>query len=123
VIDDRADETDREKWRALDRIHARAREMRGGFLNKVAAIERRLALLLTEYFCTSDDGKREIFLDYVVGKMSLEQKRAVLIQILNMQPGNWDVEIWNEARLVARVFRRTSTGALGERPASSNSLS
>jgi hypothetical protein len=43
--------------------------------------------------------------------------------LLNMQPGNWDVEIWNEARLVARVFRRTSTGAQGERPVSSDSLS
>ena len=68
----------------------------------LAAIERRLALILTEYFCTADEGKRDIFLDYVVGKMSLEQKRAVLLQIGPRKSDNSPHRIHSEFILPAR---------------------
>jgi hypothetical protein len=40
-----------ENYRAADRLHERARQYRGRFLNHVAVIERTPANILTEYFC------------------------------------------------------------------------
>jgi hypothetical protein len=73
--DDRATHT------AAERLHAKAREYRGRFLNLIAVIERNLALLLTEYFCTSDSAKQEFFFDRIACKMSLEEKRTLLMEI------------------------------------------
>ena len=66
---------------SAERIHARAREYRGRFLNLVAVIERDIALLLTDYFCTSDPMKQELFFDRVACRMSLEEKRTLLLEI------------------------------------------
>ena len=50
-----------DKRKAISKIHAQAREMRGEFLNDIACIERDIALILTDYFCTSCKDKRKIF--------------------------------------------------------------
>jgi hypothetical protein len=82
-----------EKFKAARQIHERARYMRGRFLNSVAAIERDIAVLLTEYFCTSDPAKRELFFKQVVAApfFTLRIKEEVLIRIVkNDYPRYWD---------------------------------
>jgi hypothetical protein len=82
-----------EKIKAASIIHAQAREMRGRFLNRIAVIERDIALLLTEYFCTSCKDKRKIFFDHIVSKgfFSLRKKKEVLYRIVkNDYPRYWD---------------------------------
>jgi hypothetical protein len=67
--------------------------MRGRFLNSVAAIERDIAVILTEYFCTSDPAKQELFFRHVVTSPSfpLRVKKEVLIRIVkNDYPRYWD---------------------------------
>jgi hypothetical protein len=85
------DEEYRAKVRAGMRIHERARELRGRFLNLVAAIEHDIAHMLTEYFCTNDETKRVIFFDRIASAMSLNVKRDVLIEIVKRDyPRYWD---------------------------------
>ena len=85
------DEARRAKLAAAQKLHERAREIRGGFLNLVAGIERDLALILTDYFCTTDSGKREIFFGQVTRRMSLNQKREILVSIVQKDyPTFWD---------------------------------
>jgi hypothetical protein len=85
------DEAERKKASAAEKLFLRARDLRGTFLNRVAAIERDVATLLTNYFCTEDESKREIFMAKVIGKMSLEMKRVVLIEIVKKDyPRYWD---------------------------------
>lgn len=80
----------RDNFVAAEKLHARAREYRGRFLNHIAVIERDIALLLTEYFCTTDTSKQELFFGRVACKMSLEEKRNLLIEILKVDyPGYW----------------------------------
>jgi len=77
--------------RAAGRLHARAREYRGRFLNHIAVIERDIALLLTEYFCTIDPSKQELFFERIACRMSLEEKRTLLIEIVRRDyPSYWD---------------------------------
>lgn len=72
----------REKMIAAEKLHARAREYRGRFLNHIAVIERDIALLLTEYFCTEDVSKRQIFFDQIACRMTLDAKRKILVDIV-----------------------------------------
>lgn len=75
------------------KIHEKARHLRGRFLNSVAVIERELALILTDYFCTSDEEKRKLFFINVVNAhfFSLNVKRDVLIRIVKQDyPRYWD---------------------------------
>ena len=81
-----------ENFVAAGRLHARAREYRGRFLNHIAVIERDIALLLTEYFCTSDLVKQELFFERVACKMSLEEKRTLLIEVVKREHPSY----WNE---------------------------
>ena len=62
-----------ENYAAARRLHAQAREYRGRFLNHIAVIERDLALLLTEYFCSSDPATQALFFERVACRMSLEE--------------------------------------------------
>lgn len=80
-----------DRFKSAGRIHARAREFRGRFLNILAVIERDIALLLTGYFCTEDPLKQELFFDRVACHMSLEQKRKLLVEIVEQDyPRYWD---------------------------------
>ena len=60
------DDDYRAKVVACEKIHEKAIFLRGRFINTVAVIERDLALLLTDYFCTSDESKRELFYTKIV---------------------------------------------------------
>lgn len=85
------DEAQQRKYQAVRKIHEKAREFRGGFLNSVAVIERNIAKILTEYFCTGDELKRELFFNKVAEKLSLEKKKQILIEIAkNDYPKYWD---------------------------------
>lgn len=84
---------DSAKIAAAKKIHERARYMRGRFLNSVAVLEREIALILTDYFCTSDELKREIFFEDVVTAQffSLSARKDILIKIVkNDYPLYWD---------------------------------
>ena len=76
---------------AAQRLHERARYLRGRFLNSVAVIERNIAVILTEYFCTADEGKREQFFTNVAEKLSLQKKKEILIEIVKADyPRYWE---------------------------------
>ncbi len=84
-----------EKYVAARAIHARAREMRGSFLNLVACIEKRMANLLTEYFCRDCPHKKKLFFDGIVTAsfFGLRAKRNILVRILKQDyPRYWDRE-------------------------------
>lgn len=81
------------RMRACKNIHERARYLRGRFLNAVAVIERDIALILTDYFCTIDEEKRKLFFTDVVNAyfFSLNSKKEVLVKIVkNDYPRYWD---------------------------------
>lgn len=81
------------KEAAARKIHEKARYIRGQFLNSVAAIEREIALILTDYFCTLDEMKREIFFKDIVTAQffSLNSRKEVLIKIVKDDyPFYWD---------------------------------
>jgi len=72
----------RRKVIACEKLHEKARSLRGSFLNSVAVIERDIAIILTEYFCTEDECKRELFFRKVAEKLSLQKKKEILIDIV-----------------------------------------
>jgi hypothetical protein len=73
------------------KIHERARYLRGRFLNFVAVIERDIAIILTDYFCTSDSQKRELFFRQIATRfLSLKAKKEILIEIVKKDyPNYW----------------------------------
>lgn len=75
---------EKDKYQADKLIHEKARYYRGRFLNFVACIEHDIAHILTDYFCTSDSGKRKIFYDDIVTKafFSLNKKKDILMKIV-----------------------------------------
>lgn len=79
------------KVNAAQQLHESARHMRGKFLNSVAVIERNIAVILTEYFCTNDEEKRELFFVKVAEKLSLQKKKEILIDIVKTDyPRYWE---------------------------------
>ena len=70
------------KIAAAKKLHEKARYLRGRFLNSVAAIEREIAVILTEYFCTEDENKREMFFEKLAEKLSLQKKKEILMDIV-----------------------------------------
>ena len=85
------DEKNKQKVAAAQKVHEKARYLRGSFLNSVAVIERDIAVILTEYFCTEDEVKRNLFFDKVAGKFSLNKKREILIDIVKKDyPRYWE---------------------------------
>ena len=86
-----ADENTLSKRRSAEKLHEKARYMRGRFLNSVAVIERDIALILTEYFCTAGEDKRELFFSKVAEKLSLQKKKEILLEIVqNDYPRYWE---------------------------------
>lgn len=61
-----------ERVAAAKTLHEKVRQMRGRFLNHVAVIEREIAVIPTEYFCTEDDQKRQLFFERVAERLSLQ---------------------------------------------------
>jgi hypothetical protein len=62
----------------------------------VAVIEREIALILTDYFCTSDEEKRKLFFTDVVNAhfFSLNSKKEVLVKIVKSDyPRYWNENI------------------------------
>lgn len=94
---------------AAERIHERARYLRGRFLNSVAVIERKIGLILTSYFCTSDEDKQHLFFTRVIGApaFSLNSKKDVLIRIVKSDyPQYWsDNQEWLKALDKIMEFR------------------
>lgn len=85
--------TENDRQRAAEKIHEKARYLRGRFLNSVAVIERHVALILTDYFCTSDQEKRGLFFYHIVTApfFSLKNKVDVLFRIVQKDyPRYWD---------------------------------
>lgn len=79
-----------ENFRAAERLHARAREFRGRFLNSIAVIEHDAARLLTDYFCRDDAEKQHLFFERIACRMSLEEKRNLLMAIVKADyPSYW----------------------------------
>lgn len=79
------------KQRAAEKLHEKARYLRGRFLNSVAVIERDIATILTEYFCTTDEAKKELFFYKVAEKLSLQKKKEILLEIVKSDyPRYWD---------------------------------
>ena len=75
----------------IENIHKRARYLRGRFLNSLAVIERNIALILTDYFCTDDGKKRELFFTKVAERLSLQKKKNILIDIVKKDyPEYWE---------------------------------
>lgn len=84
------DEAYEQKILAAEKVHEKARYLRGRFLNSVAVIERDIAAILTEYFCTIDEAKRELFFTKVAENLSLQKKKEILIEIVKMDyPRYW----------------------------------
>ena len=84
-------EYEEKKIAAAKELHEKARYLRGRFLNYVAVIERDIAVILTEYFCTEDEAKRELFFGKVAEKLSLQNKKEILIDIVkNDYPNFWE---------------------------------
>jgi len=82
-----------EKVNAAKKIHERARYYRGRFLNSVAVIERDIAMILTDYFCTKDEEKRELFFRNIATapSFSLKTKKDILVKIVKKDyPIYWD---------------------------------
>ena len=79
------------KVAAAEKLHEKARYLRGRFLNSVACIERDIAVILTKYFCTEDENKQILFFEKVAEKFSLQKKKEILIDIVkNDYPRYWE---------------------------------
>jgi hypothetical protein len=85
------DDAYKQKRVVAEKLHEKARYLRGRFLNSVAVIERDIAAILTEYFCTTDEAKRELFFTKVAEKLSLQKKKEILIEIVKADyPRYWE---------------------------------
>ncbi len=95
---------EQEKIQAAQLIHEKARYYRGRFLNSVACVEYGIAHILTDYFCTSDPGKREIFYDDIATAafLSLSRKKDILIKIVQADYPYY----WEENREVLSAFQK-----------------
>lgn len=92
-----------EKMQTAKLIHEKARYYRGRFLNSVACIEHVIAHILTEYFCTSDPGKRKIFSEDIVTRafFSLNRKKDILMRIVQADYPLY----WEENKAVLSAFQ------------------
>jgi len=109
------DETHKNKMNAAQRLHERACYLRGRFLNSVAVIEHEIAVILTEYFCTRDESKRELFFAKVAEKLSLQKKKEILIEIVKADyPRYWEgnKEFLNSLQLIQEFRNRLAHSVL-----------
>lgn len=80
-----------QKIAAAKKLHEKARQLRGRFLNHVAVIERDVAVIITEYFCREDEEKRDLFFAKVAERLPLRTKRDILFDIVkNDYPSYWE---------------------------------
>ncbi|MBU2701707.1 hypothetical protein Ga0466249_002826 [Sporomusaceae bacterium BoRhaA] len=88
--------------RAAQEIHEKARYFRGRFLNSVAVIEREIALILTDYFCTSDQVKKELFFINIATApfLTLNNKKDILIKIVRKDYPRY----WSENEKILRYL-------------------
>ncbi|MBU1862367.1 MAG: hypothetical protein KKH94_01730 [Candidatus Omnitrophica bacterium] len=85
------DDIYQKKVHAAKKVHEKARYFRGRFLNSMACIERDIAVILTKYFCTNDETKRELFFSKVMERLSLNKKKEILIAIVKKDyPRYWE---------------------------------
>jgi hypothetical protein len=107
TIRGKADVDDDTQIAAAQRIHEKARHLRGRFLNSVAVIERDIALILTDYFCTSDPVKRELFFRYVVTSrgFALSAKKEALVAIVK---GDY-ARYWDKQKKILRTLDEIMT--------------
>ena len=82
------------------KIHEKARYLRGRFLNTLAVVERDIGLILTEYFCTNDENKQELFFEKVVERLSLQRKKEIIIEIMKHEFPFW----WDENKKLLSNF-------------------
>lgn len=109
------DEEYKKKVQAAQRLHEKARYLRGRFLNSVAVIEHDIAAILTEYFCTIDEEKRELFFNKVAGKLSLQKKKEILIEIVKADyPRYWEEnkEFLNSLQQIQEVRNKLAHSVL-----------
>jgi len=95
MADEHSDET-----KIAQKIHEKARYLRGRFLNTVAVVERDIGVILTEYFCTIGDDKRELFFEKVVERIPLRSKEDILKEIMKKEFPYW----WDENRGILSNF-------------------
>lgn len=82
---------EKQRIAAAKKLHEKARQLRGRFLNHVAVIERRMAVIITEYFCREDEEKRDMFFEKVAERLPLRTKRDILFDIVKHDhPSFWD---------------------------------
>ena len=82
-----------QKIEAAQKLHEEAQQIRGRIVNSVAVIERDIAIILTDYFCAQDDAKKELFYSKVAEKLSLQKKKAILLDIIKRDyPKYWSDE-------------------------------
>jgi hypothetical protein len=90
------------KVQAARAIHERARQFRGRFLNSIAVIDHEICQFLTEYFCKSDDKKRELFFTDIAARMSSEGRRVLLTNIVKQDYP----EIWEEYKSLIQDLKQ-----------------
>lgn len=109
------DKARKQKMDVVHRLHEKARNLRGRFLNSVAVIEHDIAVILTEYFCTEDESKRELFFAKVVEKLSLQKKKEILIEIVKVDyPRYWEEnkEFLNSLQLIQELRNKLAHSIL-----------
>jgi len=85
------DEQNNDKMKSANLFHEKARFFRGRFLNSIACIERKIAIILTEYFCIQNESKKELFFHKVAEKLTLQKKKEILVDILKQDyPNYWE---------------------------------
>ena len=87
---------------AVNKLHEKADSFRGRILNVIAVIERDMAIILTDYFCTADEDKRALFFEHVAGKLSLEKKKRILIEVVKRDYPYY----WNENKETLRDLQK-----------------
>lgn len=109
------EEHNQKKIAAAKKLHEKARYLRGRFLNYVAVIERDIAVILTEYFCAEDETKRKLFFEKVAEKLSLQNKKEMLIDIVkNDYPEYWEEnkETLNNLRIIQEFRNKLAHSVL-----------
>lgn len=82
-----------EEQRKAEKIHEKAREYRGRFLNTVACIEREMGFLITELFCRQELELQKFFFSNLVMNLTLQKKKEIVFRFCKQyEPGFWEDE-------------------------------
>ena len=82
-------------WRedAAKKIHEKARYYRGRFLNSVAVIDHKASMIITKYFCKTNESIQELFFTKIVTAQffSLRRKKDIAVEIVKiLLPDYWE---------------------------------